>query len=295
MFGARPGSRGGFTLVELLVGISVISILMAILLPVLDKARRSARVLQGMNNQKQIVWSVSEYASDHDERYPPSMATITSFGTWWWQHPTMITACQRRPSWKYRSMSSFLGGYIEDPSILLCPGVPRKYEYLQQAWDSGEQWTHPETSFAADSLYGSYCLYWNYKGYLADDRTFKGPRDTMGSRGYSKLLVTDYFGYDHHRSPGAYGSCEKFGGAGVTPETETSPSYWSRPDPGRTTGLDGLGLKLHAGYTDGHVGSFKASDAVPMKVSTSSDGSVPYTSGIGTSPGDIFIPPNALY
>ena len=90
-------------------------------------------------------------------------------------------------------------------------------------------------------------------------------------------------------------SSEKFSSASVTPETETSPSYWSRQDSGGTVGLDRLVLRLRAGYTDGHVESFKASEVVPMKVSTSSDGSEHYTSGIGTSPGDIFIPQEAIH
>jgi hypothetical protein len=270
--------------------------LMGVLLPALGKARRQARVLLGMGNQRQIVGSVSNYALDHDERYPPSMATITTFDSWHWQHPTMITACQPRPSWKYRSMSSYLGDYIKDADILSCPSIPRKYRYLQLAWQSGEEWDNPETSFATDSLYGSYCLYWNYVGFLGDDRSpFRGPRGTLGGRGHSKLLISDYFGYDHHRSPRAYGSCEKFNGASVTSETETSPSYWSRPDSNGAIGLDKLAIRMHAGYIDGHIESFRASEVVPMKVSISSDGSAAYTSGIGTSPGDIFIPQNALH
>jgi hypothetical protein len=193
-------------------------------------------------------------------------------------------------------MSSYLGDYIEDASILSCPSIPRQYRHLQAAWQSGEEWDNPETSFATDSLYGSYCLYWNYVGFLSDERPpFRGPRGTLGGRGYSKLLISDYFGYDHHRSPRAYGSCEKLNGASVTPETETSPSFWSRLDTDGMMRLDGLGLKLRAGYIDGHVESFRASKVVPMKVSKSNDGSVPYTSGIGTSPGHIFVPQNALH
>ena len=294
--GARLKRRGGFTLVELLIAVSTIAVLMGILLPALSKARRQACVLLGMNNQRQIVSGVNNYALDHDERYPESTATITTWDTWHWQHPTMITACQPRPSRTHRSMSAYLGSYIEDASVISCPSIPRKYRYLQQAWESGDDWDNPETSFASDSLYGSYCFYWNYVGFMSDERPpFRGPQDSLGGRGSSKLLVSDYFGYDHHRSPKAYGSCQKFNGAAVTPETETSPSYWSRPDSDGIVGLDRLAVKLHAGYTDEHVESFTASEVVPMKVSTSSDGGAPYTSGVGLTPGDIFLPQNALH
>ena len=292
----RHSQGYGFTLIELLVVISVISFLMGILLSALGAARRQVRGVLCANNQREIVHAVINYASDHDERYPPSMATVTDFDVWRWQHPTMISACQARPSWKYRAMSSYLGDYIRDARILSCPSIPRQYRYLQTAWQRGEEWNHPETSFVADSAYGSYCLYWNYVGFLGNDRPpFKGPRGSLGGRAYSKLLVSDYFGYDHHRSPKAYGSSERFRRAVVIPETETSPSYWARLDSDDTIGLDELVLRLHAGYTDGHVERFRPSEVVPMKVSKSSDGSVPYdSSGIGENYGDIFIPQGML-
>ncbi len=54
-----------------------------------------------------------------------------------------------------------------------------------------------------------------------------------------------------------------------------------------------LNVNLRAGYADGHVESFKASQVVPMKVSMTSDGSEPYTHE-GLGPGDFYLPRNAL-
>jgi len=62
----------GFTLVELLVVISIIGVLVAILVPVLAKARESARVTTCINNQRQIAAALLMWAQDHDEMLPPA-------------------------------------------------------------------------------------------------------------------------------------------------------------------------------------------------------------------------------
>lgn len=62
--------RKAFTLVELLVVIAIISILASILLPVLGKARESARKMVCMNNFKQIYQGLTGYCDDNDGRLP---------------------------------------------------------------------------------------------------------------------------------------------------------------------------------------------------------------------------------
>jgi hypothetical protein len=275
--------------------ISIVSLLVGILVPALAKARLHARVALGIVNQRHIVNAVNLYATDNDGLYPESVATITFGNDWHWQEPTMMTACRPRPWQTSRSMSAYLRSYIKDADIMFCPGAPVKYKYFQEAWDADDDWDNPETSFSSDPVFGSYCFYWNYVGFLEDkEAPFRGPQGALEEPGQSKLLVSDYCGYDHHRSPQAYGSCEKFGGATVTLGTEVSSAYWSRTNSDGDLDLGSLSIKLHAGFTDGHVEGYTSSEVVTMKVSITPDGSVPYPGGVGLGPGDFYLPESSL-
>jgi len=282
----------GFTLIELLVVISVISLLMGILVPVMSKVRLEARGIKNMNNQKQIVSALNLFASDNDDRYPGSVAVAADEGgSWNWSDPTRVTTMMI-PAWTpHRAMGEHLRTYIPDADTMYCPNAPHKHKYLQQAWDAGDDWDNPDTPMTRDLMGGTYCFYWNYRGYLPErDAVFTGPwGPASGGRRFSKLLVSDYFGYDHWRMEMAYGSCEPFRGAGVTPETSLLSAYWSRVNPAESTPE----FKLRAAYTDGHVETYSPSDVVPMKVSVSPDGTKPYPNGMGY--GTFFLPRKALY
>ena len=279
-----------FTLVELLVVISIISVLTGILLPVVGKARQQARRVLGMDNQRQIVGLLNCFELDFDGNYPESVATIGVLGkNWGWQEPTVLTGYKKRSPQIHRAMSEYFGEYIKDAKTMFCPSAPMRYKYLQESWDAGDEWDNPETAPRQDPVIGTYCFYWNYIGILEEQSSlFRGPRNSFAGRGESKLLISDYFGYGHWRSPGAYSSCENFNGASVTAETWVASAYWS----GVKAEVGLPRIKLNAGYTDGHVESYSASEVVPMKVSLTSDGSRPYPDGMG--PGIFYIPENGL-
>ena len=60
----------GFTLIELLVVISIISLLIAVLLPALSQARKAARNVQCLNQQRQMAVVYHSYLADNRQNIP---------------------------------------------------------------------------------------------------------------------------------------------------------------------------------------------------------------------------------
>lgn len=66
----RPNAPTGFTLVELLVVVSIIVVLLALLVPSLEKAIYRAELLLCAGNQRAVASAVHQYAFDHKRLYP---------------------------------------------------------------------------------------------------------------------------------------------------------------------------------------------------------------------------------
>jgi prepilin-type N-terminal cleavage/methylation domain-containing protein/prepilin-type processing-associated H-X9-DG protein len=74
-------ARKGFTLVELLVVIGIIALLISILLPSLNSARRSANKVKCLSNQKQIFVAFAMYANEFKNVFPAAIHSVGHGGS----------------------------------------------------------------------------------------------------------------------------------------------------------------------------------------------------------------------
>lgn len=100
----RAGMSKGFTLVELLVVIGLISVLIAILMPALSRAREQAKQIACLSNLRQLGMAFYMYASDNKGLYP-------RFADWGGEYPEDWIYWENNRDPSQSAVAPYIGGF----------------------------------------------------------------------------------------------------------------------------------------------------------------------------------------
>ena len=92
----RKRGPAGFTLVELLVVIAIIALLMAILLPALNKARELGKRTVCFGNVRQLILAWTMYADENDDKIVNGAAGFSNRYMGWGDHKIGRASCRER-------------------------------------------------------------------------------------------------------------------------------------------------------------------------------------------------------
>jgi len=107
----KQAGNKAFTLIELLVVIAVISILVAITVPAVNKAIESGRRSTCKSNLRQLGMGSVMYAEDHGGRYPPIMVGVN----------TTDSGCNIEHSNRIEKWGLLYPEYVANLDVFWCP------------------------------------------------------------------------------------------------------------------------------------------------------------------------------
>jgi prepilin-type N-terminal cleavage/methylation domain-containing protein/prepilin-type processing-associated H-X9-DG protein len=225
---SMPGFRRGFTLIEVLVVISIIGVLVAILLPSVQQSREGARRTQCVNNLKQMALG-AQMLADTKGRYPSGVdqsyfvAAPVYRGTSVFVQ--ILPYMEQRPLWNQWVMSDPLvntqGGASSRTALIMpwniCPSdVVTKNPIQSQSWTyaltsygaNGGTLSYPALASSTDGIFHT-------TGPASEPRpNQQGVRPSEVKDGLSQTL---FFGERYHRDA----NFESFASAGWIDSLQT--------------------------------------------------------------------------
>jgi len=188
--------RSGFTLVELLAVMAIISILAALLLPAIARSRYQARVVQCKNNLRQIGIAIQMYSNAFDGWMPvdgnseDQETTLDRIGTnviWNGAYPYDVTdesGGGTKLAWgHYRGLGLLTilnNQFIGDPAVLFCPDDNKTN--VGKSMDLLKNHRHPDAAPSNPDDFIARCSYvYRQLGARSLDDQDKGKLGSLGN------------------------------------------------------------------------------------------------------------------
>lgn len=190
----QGGAAGrGFTLIEILIVLVIISILMALMFPAFKRAQEGAAQASCATNLKEIFMAVSQYKDD-EKAYPASLAVLLpqtegsaaqtlrrlNMGT----GPAYINGANNiTPALSPSEQAKYLcgadtcpnprgAGYLKATSSLLCPDDDKEDQLRSSYGDVSTSLTTPYPDAAGNEGYYLSRAMWNFWGYNDQGRAY---------------------------------------------------------------------------------------------------------------------------
>ncbi|MGE3180894.1 MAG: type II secretion system protein [Phycisphaerae bacterium] len=136
----RLRSGRGFTLIELLVVIAIIALLISILLPSLQGARRSARAVVCATNMRQVGQAVGIYLAENNAIYPPSYIYASNYSG---NYDLNNQPADRQFGYNHWSWFLYENGQVQDEAFV-CPEIPDGGHPRTNPGENGSDWNQGE-------------------------------------------------------------------------------------------------------------------------------------------------------
>ena len=118
-------TQRGFTLIELLVVIAIIAVLMAILLPALQRVKEQARDISCRSNLKQVGLIIFMYLQENEFKMPRVVWSNSGCNEYSWRWPD---GTYRKPSDDDSYWGTCFKAYVTETDIFGCPSLRRNHE-----------------------------------------------------------------------------------------------------------------------------------------------------------------------
>lgn len=148
--GSRP--RGGFTMIELLIVISIIGLLAGMMAGAIGYAQSVARRNQCMNNMRQWGGAMSLYLDEHRNRMFPSYKTadgVKERDLWWNALPPYLEKGVQPPFWCPDDNEA--DADLDDSVAARDPSKPKTFSYALNPWVHNDGNSAPRTKRLRDS------------------------------------------------------------------------------------------------------------------------------------------------
>jgi prepilin-type N-terminal cleavage/methylation domain-containing protein/prepilin-type processing-associated H-X9-DG protein len=215
-----------FTLVELMVVISVIAILIAMLLPALGRSLERGRRVSCLDNVRQATLGMIQYSHDNN-------------GDW-------IGAYERGPVVDMNYLQKFLHA---DPRLFICPSTKNQLPYGMRTTKSGAS-SYPDLMTPAFDGRHKRGRSYDPLPYFADrENLWNGNWNWMATLRYVAKKESSLGSYQH--------KYDAFGLSGYSPKPSEVWVYMDNdhmdrpyyPDPENNHGIDGMNVA----FFDGHL------------------------------------------